>query len=177
MPRSDLSLRRARLADLMALVRLEECFPSDRLSRRNFRHLLKHGNADVWVGEAQGALVGNVVLFYRRHAQVARIYSLVVHPGHQRRGIARILMQAAESAAVIRGCHTMRLEVRADNTAAIALYRRMGYGVTESIENFYEDGAKALRLKKSLTGSTDRPMKNPRPRREPAHGVSCPTTA
>ncbi len=46
MPRFDLSLRRARLADLAALVRLEECFPSDRLSRRNFRHLLKHGNAD-----------------------------------------------------------------------------------------------------------------------------------
>jgi ribosomal protein S18 acetylase RimI-like enzyme len=175
MPHSDLLLRRARLADLAALVRLEECFPSDQLSRRNFQHLLKHGNADIWVGETHDTLAGNVVLFYRRHAQVARVYSLVVHPEHQRRGMAQTLMRTAESAALARGCHTMRLEVRADNTAAITLYQRLGYVVAASIENFYEDGAKALRLSKSLTGSTDRPTRNPRPRQEPARAVSCPT--
>jgi len=175
MPRSDLSLRRARLADLAALVRLEECFPSDQLSRRNFRHLLQHGNAEIWVGEAHGTLAGNVVLFYRRHAQVARVYSLVVHPEHQRRGLARALMQAAEPAALARGCHTIRLEVRADNTAAITLYQRLGYGVMESVENFYEDGAKALRLSKPLTGNTDRPTRNSRPRQERACDVSYPT--
>ena len=175
MPRSDFLLRRARLANLAALVRLEECFPSDQLSRRNFWHLLKHGNADIWVAEAQGALVGNVVLFYRRHARIARVYSLVVHPEHQRRGVAGALMQAAESAALDRGCHTMRLEVRTDNTAAIALYQRLGYVITDSIDNFYEDGAKALRLNKPLTGGTDRPTRNPRPRQEPARAVSCPT--
>jgi len=175
MPRSDLSLRRARLADLAALVRLEECFPSDQLSRRNFRHLLKHGNADIWVSEAHDALAGNVVLFYRRHARVARIYSLVVHPEHQRRGVARALMQAAESAALTRGCHTMRLEVRADNTTAIALYQRLGYVVAASIENFYEDGTNALRLSKPLIGIAAEPKKNPRPRQEPACSVAYPT--
>jgi len=174
MPRSDLVLRRARLADLAALVRLEEGFPSDQLSRRNFRHLLKHGNADIWVGEAQGTLVGNVVLFYRRRTHVARVYSLVVHSEHQRRGIARALMQAAVSAAVTRGCHTLRLEVRADNTAAIEWYRRLGYVVTESIENFYADGSNALRMNKPLTGIPGRPKKNSRPRPERARGASCP---
>jgi ribosomal protein S18 acetylase RimI-like enzyme len=175
MPRSDLLLRRARLADLAALVRLEESFPTDQLSRRNFRHLLKHGNADIWVGEAQDTLTGNVVLFYRRHARVARVYSLVVHVEHQRRGVAQALMQTAESAALSRGCHTIRLEVRADNTAAIALYQRLGYGVMESVENFYEDGSSALRLSKPLTGDVGRPTKNPRPRQELAQSAPCPT--
>ncbi|MBI2779202.1 MAG: GNAT family N-acetyltransferase [Gammaproteobacteria bacterium] len=60
------------------------------------------------------------------------VYSLVVDPACQGRGIARGLLEAAEQAAAAKGCITMRLEVRADNEAAIRLYCKAGYRTGES---------------------------------------------
>jgi ribosomal protein S18 acetylase RimI-like enzyme len=44
----------------------------------------------------------------------------------------------------------MMLEVRCDNVAAQALYRRMGYAVTASLPAYYEDGGDGLRFSKPL---------------------------
>jgi electron transfer flavoprotein alpha subunit len=43
---------------------------------------------------------------------------------------------------------TMRLEVRADNAAAVALYQRQGYDVVGRTAEYYEDGSDALRMRK-----------------------------
>ena len=143
-------LRQARLADLDALVRLEQSFPSDQLSRASFRHLLRRGRAQIWVCEDDGMIAGNAVVLYRRGTDTARCYSLVVHPDRRRRGIARALLQQAETAAVTRGCRAMRLEVRPDNRAALGFYRENGYETTEKIAGFYEDGADAFRMCKQI---------------------------
>src|SRR5204862_7879870 len=58
--------RRARLADLDELLRLECVFLTDRLSRCSFRRLLNRSSAEIWVCEANGALMANAVLLYRR---------------------------------------------------------------------------------------------------------------
>jgi ribosomal protein S18 acetylase RimI-like enzyme len=50
-----------------------------------------------------------------------------VREDHRRRGVASALTEAAERAAVARGCNRLRLEVSVDATAAQALYRRAGY--------------------------------------------------
>ncbi len=42
----------------------------------------------------------------------------------------------------------MRLEVRSRNRRAIALYERQGYRRFGRIEDYYEDGATALRYEK-----------------------------
>ena len=151
MPRSEPKIRRARLGDLDALCALENFFPSDRLGRAHVRHLLKHGHADIWVCEENGELIGNAVVLYRRGALSARMYSLVVHAGHQRRGIALRLMQTAEAAARAHGGSAMRLEVRPDNISAIKLYQKAGYHATGTAKNFYEDGSAALKMRKALT--------------------------
>jgi ribosomal protein S18 acetylase RimI-like enzyme len=45
----------------------------------------------------------------------------------------------------------MRLEVRPDNRAAVALYERRGYRPFARTERYYEDGAPAVRFRKSLS--------------------------
>ena len=156
------------------LVRLEERFPTDRLSRVNLRRLLRHGHASVWVCEQDGVLAGNAVVLYRRGTSVARLYSLVVHPDYLRRGIARALLAAAESEAGKRGCRDLRLEVRPDNLPAIRLYRKDGYAVTGTAEKFYEDGTDALRMRKCLGPVTGEPAGQQR-RRCPAPAAPCAT--
>lgn len=168
-------IRQAGIGDLAALVQLEEQFPSDRLSRARFRYLLQRGHAVVWVGESNGLLVGNAVVLYRRGTSIARLYSLVVHPGFQRRGIARALLAAAESAAGGQGCRELRLEVRPDNTRAIGFYRKTGYAMTGRVGKFYEDGMDALKMRKRLVAVAENSTGRSRPRPRPVPGAPGPT--
>lgn len=144
------AIRRAALADMDALLRLEAFFPGDRLSRRNFRHLLTQGHADLLVYERRGEIVGDAVLLYRRGQSGARLYSLVVRPDQRGRGIGRALIQAAERTARAHRCTELRLEVRVGNKSAQRLYRRLGYLPAGRIEDFYEDHAPALCFRKRL---------------------------
>ena len=166
--------RQADFGDLDGLVWLEQYFPSDRLSRARFRYLLRHGHADIRVCENGGGIAGSAVVLFRRGTGIARLYSLVVHPDHQRRGIARGLLQAAEAEAVVRRCREMRLEVRPDNLPAIHFYRETGYRITGGIEDFYEDGAKALTMSKNLVAAV-KPNVSSRPPQRPAPGAPCTT--
>lgn len=53
------------------------------------------------------------------------VANVAVHPNHRRRGIGRLLVTAAmQNAAAL---SRLTLEVRVSNTAAIALYRALGF--------------------------------------------------
>lgn len=145
-------LRRARLSDLPALIALEREFPGDRLSNRSFRHLLERANAEVWVCEERGVLLGDAVVLYRRGTHAARLYSLVVARSGRGRGLGRALVTLAERRAAAAGCEAVHLEVRADNTPALALYARRGYEQVGRARGYYQDSTDALRLRKRLAG-------------------------
>lgn len=136
--------------DVDALVKLEAIFPGDRLSRQSFRRFLKGNTASVLVYAEDGEVVANSVVLYRRGSLSGRIYSLVVHPRAQGRGIARALLAAAELAAASRGCNRLCLEVRADNQTALALYLKSGYIPCGQINNYYQDHTPAQRLHKLI---------------------------
>jgi GNAT superfamily N-acetyltransferase len=58
-------------------------------------------------------------------AEVKRLY---VAPGHRRRGIARVVLDALESSATREGHRTVVLNTGDRQPEAIALYERAGYG-------------------------------------------------
>jgi len=55
------------------------------------------------------------------------IDTVATHPDHQRRGLARRLLEAAQDEIVKRGGSLCSLKVREDNTPAYALYRSAGF--------------------------------------------------
>lgn len=132
--------------DDAAILTLEELFPGDRMSMRSVRHFLKSPSARTWVAELEGAVVGNLILLTRRNSRVARIYSVVVAPPARGRRFAERLIRAAEAEARALGLKQIKLEVRADNAAARALYAKLGYVEDEVLPGYYEDGADGLRL-------------------------------
>lgn len=146
------TIRRATLDDLSALVSLETSFPGDRLSRRSFTRFLRGKTSVVLVavGHEQADLYGNVVTLLRRGVRDARLYSLVTHPQQQRRGIAQALLTAAENEIHRCGYTGIRLEVRADNLAAQRLYATLGYDEYGIRPGYYADGMDARCLRKSL---------------------------
>ena len=142
----------ARPEDDDTLLAIEDAaFPGDRLTRRNFRHAVASPSIVSLVAEVDGRLAGYVLVETRRNARVARLSSIAVAPGASRSGSGRRLAEAAERAVRERDCDRLRLEVRADNARAIALYEKAGYRRTGRERRYYEDGEAALKFEKALT--------------------------
>ena len=117
---------------------------------------------DVGVQEADGdrrdpvpaetadGLCGYILLLKHRGTRLARLYSICVDHAIRGRGIAEQLIGAGEDAVRRAGCVYVRLEVRRDNESAIGLYRKLGYRLFGTYDNYYEDGEQALRFEKRV---------------------------
>lgn len=147
-------IRPGQATDLPALLALEQrSFDHDRMSRRSFARLLA-GDTALWrVADSPDGVLGYALVLFRRSSRIARLYSIAIDAGVRGRGLGRTLLQAAERSAADRGADRMRLEVRPDNTAAIALYQAAGYRSIGRYPAFYEDGSDALRLEKALSAT------------------------
>jgi len=83
------------------------------------------------VGTVDGALVAAVIAGF--DGVRGWIYHLAVAPEWRRRGFASQMVRAAESGLRKLGCPKVNLQVRATNSAVVALYRSLGYDVEERI--------------------------------------------
>ena len=145
-------VRTATVKDLDALVRLEKIgFTSDQFDRDQILYLLSEANASAFIVEQDGQVSGAAIMAWRKNAAIGRLYSIVIDPVFQGRGLGSKLLQICEDAAVERGCDRVGLEVRVDNERAIAMYERHGYAVTEPLPEYYADGSPGLRMVKPLT--------------------------
>ena len=151
--RVPVAIRRARQADVGALVTLEDrCFTSDRLSRRNFLRLLRTGHCVCLVAERADTVVGYGLVLLHGATALAHLYSIAVDPKRQGEGIGTALLAACEEEARVAGRVVLRLEVRPDNPAAIRMYHAAGYKEIGTYADYYEDHSDALRMEKQLAG-------------------------
>jgi len=157
------AIRPATLSDLDRLETLENrAFDMDRLSRRSLRNFIVNPRSALIVADRGDHLAGYVLVTFRSGTALARVYSIAVSPETGRTGVGRALMGAAETVAIDRDCVLLRLEVRADNHAAVALYTKLGYRQFGIYEHYYEDDQTALRLEKLLVAQV-RPQASPPP--------------
>ncbi|MFJ3485414.1 GNAT family N-acetyltransferase/peptidase C39 family protein [Pseudomonas sp. NPDC090202] len=152
--------RFASVDDIDDLVALEqECFTLDRLSQRNFHWMVSRANACLMVATSAGKLAGYALLLFHRGTSLARLYSIAVSRSFRGHGLGQRLLDEARNCALARNCAWLRLEVRADNPAAISLYEANGYQRFAIVEDYYEDHAEALRYEKRILRNAPPPAR------------------
>ena len=104
------------------------------------------------VGEVDGAVVGHAVVSI---VDVAELQRIAVNAAHRRTGLASELLSAVVALAVEGKAESLLLEVREDNAGALAFYAERGFTEIARRRRYYNDGATAAVLRKSLGPGDD----------------------
>lgn len=87
--------------------------------------------SDVLVGEADGRIVGSVMVGHDGHR--GWLYYLAAAPDRRGRGVGRRMVEAAEAWLRERGVPKAQLIVRETNTRVVGFYERLGYEVAPRV--------------------------------------------
>lgn len=136
-------IRQATKEDLEKIFILEqECFGDDAWSEQNFKEVLSSGISRIFVytdGTEILAYAVLTVIFDEAHLD-----NIAVCPERRRQGIGRQLIIYMLDYLKHIGIKKITLEVRISNTAAINLYKSLGF-VTEGVrKRYYNDQEDAL---------------------------------
>lgn len=94
-----------------------------------------------FAGNIQGFLCGLVI-----NGNIASIPLFAVRRECRSRGIGKSLLDSFRTESVFRGCSSIVLEVREENTRAIKFYERNGFVKTDLLIEFYDDQGNAVRM-------------------------------
>ena len=142
-PAQPVSVRLATPADLDAVVRIDVRSFTRHWPADDFAEQLADPRVAIWIAEVQGAPCGYVHV--RAIPGEAELLNIAVQPSARRQGVAARLLDHAQDQALQGGAERMFLEVRADNEAALGLYRRAAWEQIGIRKRYYsEDGADAI---------------------------------
>lgn len=131
--------------DIPNILEMETLCFSVPWTRNMFLEELENEQARYLVGLCDGQVAGYAG--YWAILDEGHITNVAVHPHMQRRGIAKALLHELMQMAGAEGIHSLTLEVRKGNVAAIALYEHFGFQTAGVRKKYYEDnGEDALIL-------------------------------
>jgi ribosomal-protein-alanine N-acetyltransferase len=148
------------LQDLASVTRINRLCLPENYTDYFFVDLFKKYPETFIVAEESGEVVGYIMcrvevglssfglggLLKKGH-----VVSVAVLPEHRRRGVAEaIIKKAMENMQVAYKAKQCYLEVRVTNEPAVALYRKLGFEVTRTINGYYADGENAYVMSKKL---------------------------
>ncbi len=84
----------------------------------------------------------------------AHLTLLCVQPVQQRRGVGQRLIGWLLTSARVAGIASVQVELRADNAAALAFYRRLGFIETQMLPAYYSGHLAARRMQLRLRADT-----------------------
>jgi ribosomal protein S18 acetylase RimI-like enzyme len=153
--------RKAHSGDVEAIERIEHRSfgEAERFHRRQIAALAANPRAIVLIAQDDaGKHLGWGAALVRRHRAASgkpavcsgRIYSVAVDPDGRGMGVGQKLMTEMLDWLRDRGAKRVYLEVRTDNVAAIALYRKLGFVEVGRIDHYYATGLHALRMMRRL---------------------------
>jgi [ribosomal protein S18]-alanine N-acetyltransferase len=147
------SVRNCRESDIPRVEQIEKICFEDPYSLETFLALLESG-AVFKVAEVESAVIAYCIYKKDRGVLLSRtratLISLAVHPANRRRGIGHILLSNAIQDLENSQVHSIELQVRVDNAAAIELYSRLDFVIKKTIPSYYGSGKDAFLMQRSL---------------------------
>ena len=124
------------------LVLAADSLEAPHWNRRDYEQILVAQPSDPLlrcglVADSGGKVAGFAVASWLRHEVVAEVEGLFVELECRRRGVGSALITACMAWAAKAGASKVRLEVRASNIAAHALYRRHGFSTAGVRRAYY----------------------------------------
>ena len=146
-----MTVRPASLADVDAIASSE----AENLGADAWSHaLVEEGVAGrlptvhYLVAEEDQRLVGHAVASLA--GDVAELQRIAVATAYRRTGVATALLDEVLAVAAAGGAERLLLEVREDNSHAIAFYAARGFVEVDRRRRYYRDGATAVVLRRPL---------------------------
>ena len=144
----DYTIEKASWRDLLALSALEKaCFEYDAWPLIELMGVLAFPGVVRISAEADGKMIGFIAGDPRKREKTGWILTLGVLPEWRRMGIAETLLNSCEEKL---GMPQIKLTVRRSNTAAIRLYKKLGYSQIDVWPRYYQGGEDGLVLAKEI---------------------------
>lgn len=128
-------IRPATLADLPAIMVIEQSSFADPWTLGAFRGMLGQSHVIGAIAELEGEVVGYTIAW--AIGDEAELANIAVAPDRRGAGIGRQLLDALLALLDARGGATVFLEVRDSNEAAQALYRSRGFTAAGRRKGYY----------------------------------------
>ena len=94
---------------------------------QDFRQALDGATSTILIAKEGDAIVASVMTGFDGHR--GWVYYLAVSPDHQRKGLGRTMMDAAEEWLKEQGAPKIQLMVRSDNEEALGFYKALGLDI------------------------------------------------
>ena len=151
MDNKELLIRQAKLYDLPAMTRMErESFDSYQGPDELSKELNKNdGSNYLAVAELADEKVGYANIHFVRGE--SQLYAIAIDSNYRGQGIGELLLAHMIDKSRELGCNVMTLEVREGNTAAIELYKKMGFTEVGRRKGYYrKEREDAILMDKNL---------------------------
>ena len=122
-------------AHISSIAELEKICFSDPWSENSVASELKNP-LSLWLVAVEGDRLAGYIGSQSVEGE-ADVMNVAVHPDFRRRGIAEELCLRLVTILNERNIHSLTLEVRASNAAAIALYEKLGFTLVGRRPNYY----------------------------------------
>jgi ribosomal-protein-alanine acetyltransferase len=133
---------------LPEVMKIEKASFTDSWPISAFRDLMIQTRTN-WAALSDGAVAGYLITQWV--LDEIHILNFAVASRFRRRGIAAYMLQYLIDSGRKKGSRDMYLEVRASNTAAMALYERFGFSPLSVRKSYYADGEDAMILHKRIS--------------------------
>lgn len=153
----DLLIRNCKIGDLSSIEQIEKASFDDPYSAVIFWSLYLDPKNFFRVGVIDRKIVGYSIVKVESgvESKLAHLVSLAIAPNSRRRGYGEKLLQDAID--LVRQdslrINKIVLEVRSDNSTAIALYAKFGFTQESTVSDYYGKGKDALVMKLDLSKS------------------------
>ncbi|MFB0501776.1 MAG: ribosomal protein S18-alanine N-acetyltransferase [Candidatus Bathyarchaeia archaeon] len=152
------TLRRFNSSDLERVMHINRVCLPENYSSFFFLDLYKRFPETFIVAEEKGEVAGYVMCrietglpgFGIGFRKKGHVISIAVLPEYQRQGVGYALMQEGMRSMLLYDAKECFLEVRASNTPAVKLYKKMRFEIRRTLRGYYADGEDAYMMARKL---------------------------